>query len=521
MSSTVRIFTGPPTVLHPSRPRLESDLEVDVVVVGAGITGVTAALRLAELGKRVVVVEARTLGSGTSSGTTAHITEAVDARYTNITSKFGPEGAKLVASSSREAIEHIARRVRDLEIDCDFERVPGYLYSESADQGDALAKEYDAASRAGLRVELGAPVPLPFPVSASVRFEDQAQFHAGKYLAGLARGAEARGVRIFEESRVLAVEEAEPCMVHMENGIVVRAESVFFATHTPLNRVFLQTKLENMRSYVIALRNLVVASGLYWDTADPYHYMRMLTLDGTPYLLLGGEDHRTGTEENTEVHFEKLVAFARARFRGGDAVYQWSAQLLEPVDGLPFIGRNSLSERVFVATGFSGNGMTFGTLSGLLVADLVAGYASPWASLYSATRVKPIAGAGPFLKHNVEAAAHLIGDRLAPPEVRSLDDIARDEGKTIRIRGERLAVYREPGGRLHALSAVCTHMGCLVKFNHAERTWDCPCHGSRFGIDGAVVTGPATKALARREVHDDEERNDPTRPQAPVGVAVT
>jgi glycine/D-amino acid oxidase-like deaminating enzyme/nitrite reductase/ring-hydroxylating ferredoxin subunit len=509
MSSTVRLFTGPPTHLRVTRRRFEGKAEVDVAIVGAGITGITAALRLAEMGKRVVVLEARSIGSGTTSGTTAHITEAVDARYERIESRFGLEASRLVAASSRAAIEHIGRRVVDLNLDCDFERVPGYLYTEKHEGVEELTKEHLAAARAGVRVEMGAPVPLPFPIAASVRFENQAQFHVGEYLAGLARAAEHKGAQIFEESRVLAVEDADPCIVHLENGAIVRARAVFFATHTPLNRVFLQTKLESLRSYVIALRNLVVASALYWDNAHPYHYLRMVTLDGTPYLLVGGEDHRTGTEENTEIHFERLTAYTRARFLGGDVVYQWSAQLLEPVDGLPFIGRNSMSERVFVATGYSGNGMTFATVAALLVSDLILERPNPWASLYAATRVKPLASASAFLRRNGEAAAHLIGDRLAPAEVRSTAQIAPDEGKTLRVGGERLAVYRDPFGRLHAVSGVCTHLGCLVKFNHAERTWDCPCHGSRFSVDGSVVTGPATRGLVRRDIEDERFPGEP------------
>lgn len=511
MNSSVRIFT-PPAASLAVRNKLEAnlELEVDVVVVGAGITGLTAALRLAEMGKRTVVLEARTIGSGTTSGTTAHITEAVDTRYVDIESKFGAEGAKAVAESSRSAIEHIARRVEGLGIACDFQRVPGFLYSESGSdqERDLLSREYEAATRAGLKVSLDASPPLSFAAKAgsSLRFDDQAQFHAGRYLAGIAEAAERIGVRIFEGSRVLAVDETEPCVVHLENGAVVRARAVFFATHVPLNRLFLQTKLESNRSYVVALRNVPqdrIAAALYWDLADPYHYLRTIDLDGTPHVLVGGEDHRTGTEENTEVHFDNLLKFARERFGAGDVSYRYSEQVLEPVDGLPFIGRNSMSEHVYVATGFSGNGMTFGTLAALMVSDLILERPNPWTSLYSATRVKPIAGAKPFLRNSLESAAHLIGDRLAPPEVASLRDIGRDEGKTVRVKGERLAVYRDGGGSLHAVSSVCTHLGCLVKFNHAERTWDCPCHGSRFGVDGAVITGPATEPLSKREVEDE------------------
>jgi Rieske Fe-S protein len=291
--------------------------------------------------------------------------------------------------------------------------------------------------------------------------------------------------------------------VHLEHGPVLHGRKVFVATHAPLNRVFLQTKIAAYRSYVIAVKDVRVPDGLFWDTEDPYHYFSSFDVDGAPYFVLGGEDHKTGTERDTPVHFDALVEWMRGHgIAGGTTVptYRWSAQVEEPVDGLPFIGRNSVSEHVYVATGFSGNGTTFGTIAAMIVTDLVLGKKNDWAELYAATRVKPISSAATYLQENIDFPMHLVTDRLHTPEAKSVSEIRAGEGKTVRVGGERLAVYRDPQGRLHAVSSVCTHLGCIVKFNAAETTWDCPCHGSRFGIDGAVHDGPATRPLATRDL---------------------
>jgi Rieske Fe-S protein len=297
---------------------------------------------------------------------------------------------------------------------------------------------------------------------------------------------------------VITIEDGDPCIVHLEHGPSIRAKHVLVATHAPLNRVFLQTKIAAYRSYVLAFPNVNVGDGLFWDTADPYHYFSTFTVDGVPYFIVGGEDHKTGTTTLTDEHLEKLLAWTKQRIAVPAPSFQWSAQVEEPVDGLPFIGRNSMSEHVFVATGFSGNGTTFGTIAAMIVTDLVNEHPSAWADLYAATRMKPMSSAGTYLEENIDFPMHLVSDRLHPPEARSPAEIRPGEGKTIRLRGERLAVYRDPQGSLHAVSSVCTHLGCLVKFNNAEKTWDCPCHGSRFGVDGAVLDGPATRPLAKK-----------------------
>jgi len=490
--------TGTP----PAFPAVSEDSEVDVVVVGGGITGLTAALLMAASGTRVMLVEARRLGSGVSGGSTFHLTEAVDTRYQQIEKDFGKEGARLVAQSSRAAIEQVASLVQGHGIACDFMRRPGLLYADEAKDVEGLRKEHEAAARAGLAVELLETASLPFATLGAVRFPDQAQMHGLRYLAGLATAAAAAGARLHEESRVITIDDGDPCTIHLEHGPTVRAKKVLVATHAPLNRVFLQTKIHAYRSYVLAfpLPASALPDALFWDTLDPYHYFSSFAVDGTSYLVVGGEDHKTGTEQDTAPHYDALLAWTKERFGVAEPAFRWSAQVEEPVDGLPYIGRNSASENVYVATGFSGNGITFGTVAALLVTDLVRGKESPWAELYAATRLKPIAAAAEFMAENIDFPMHFFSDRLRPVEAKEPNDIGPGEGKTMRVNGERLACYRDREGLLHAVSSVCTHLGCLVKFNGAETSWDCPCHGSRFSIDGEVLDGPATRPLAKRQV---------------------
>jgi len=488
--------TAPRGVVDPVE-QLADEVEADVAIVGGGITGVTAALLLADAGKRVVLVEARTIGSGVTRGSTFHLTEAVDTRYHVIESRFGKEGAHLVGASSREAIALVGKLAQAHGIDCDLQRRCGYLFSEDPEKAEELVKEQAACERAGVAARLVSS-PLSFATEKSLAFDGQAQMHGARYVAGLARAARSKGARLYENSRVIAVDDGDPCELHLEHGPTIRAAKVFVATHAPLNRVFLQTKIHAYRSYVLAFADVLAPDGLFWDTEDPYHYLSSFTVDGVSYLIVGGEDHKTGTTTDTDERFESLRAWTAARFAVGAPAFRWSAQVEEPVDGLPYIGRNSLSENVFVATGFSGNGITFGTIAAAIVTDLVMGRSSPTTELYAATRVKPVASAVEFTKENVDFPMHFLTDRLQPVDAKSVDEIAPGEGKTVRAHGRRVAVYRDPAGALHCVSAVCTHLGCLVKFNPAATSWDCPCHGSRFDVNGAVLDGPATKALPKR-----------------------
>lgn len=478
--------------------RYEAENErVDVAIIGGGITGLTAATLLALEGKTTAVLEAREIGSGVTQGTTAHITEAIDTRYRTLIRDFGQDGARLAAESSRLAIEQIAELVRHFSLDCSFERVDGYLFTERAEQVEELAQELASAERAGAAVEAAA-LPLSLPARAAIRFRNQAQFHPLRYLAGLASHVHGRNCRVFEHSRVMSIDEGEPCRVHLENGAVLAADRVIIATHAPLNAVLLQPKLAQYRSYVVSGPVAQAPRGLFWDMEDPYHYIRVHG-DAEPELIVGGGDHKTGKHDDTEDAFQEVAAFA-ARLGLHDVTHRWSAQVVEPVDGLPFIGHDIGSERVFLATGFSGNGMTFGTLSAVLLRDACLGRPNRFAELYAVGRLKPIASMGSLLGENVDYPLHLIRDALRPPEATELDAVRPGEGKVMRVHGERLAVYRDEAGAIHAVSPVCTHMGCLVKFNPSEKSWDCPCHGSRFDTAGKVLDGPATRPLKPKQL---------------------
>lgn len=489
------------TSTTPTFAPIVADVEVDVAIVGGGITGLTAALMLAEAGKRVALVEARTIGSGVSHRSTTHLTEAVDSRYFKVESDFGADGARLVAESSRTAIERINAMAAAHAPSAGFRSRPGYLYADREEDIAMIEREHAAAQRTGLDVQLLDRAPLPFATRRALCFPDQAQMHIQRYLAGIAIAAQAKGASIHEGSRLVAVQDGDPCVLHLEHGPEIRARDVFLATHTPLNLVFLMTKIAAYRSYVLSFEGLrLPEDGLFWDTADPYHYFSDFEVDGTPYLLVGGEDHKTGTDADSESHFDALLTWTRERFHVPEPKCRWSSQVEEPVDGLPFIGRNSANEHVFVATGFSGNGTTFGTIAAMIVTDHVLGRENPWSELYSATRVKPIASAGSYVSENVDFPFHLITDHLRPAEASSIADVLPGEGKTVRVGASRLAVYRELSGEVHALSSVCPHAGCTVKFNPAEKSWDCPCHGSRFAIDGTVLDGPSLHGLKSKTV---------------------
>jgi glycine/D-amino acid oxidase-like deaminating enzyme/nitrite reductase/ring-hydroxylating ferredoxin subunit len=490
------------TVQPPAFSSLTRDLEVDVAIVGGGVSGLTAAVLLSGRGLRVAVLERDRIGSGESGNTTSHLTEAVDARYHTVIKDFGLEAARLVSESKRNAIAQLETLAASMD-PAYFERTPGFLYTEDADHLTFLADELDAARRAGCEVEWVDAVPLPFATKGAVRWEGQAQVHAMAYLTGLAKEAARRGVDIFEHTLVKNVHEGEPCYVETDAHRIA-AREVLVAANVPVNnRILLHTKIAAYRSYAIAIEvEPGYVRGLFWDTVDPYHYIRPQEVDGKSYVIIGGEDHRTGEETQTEVHYDNLLEFARQRFVAGPVKYQWSGQIIEPVDGLPFIGPNSGSSHVFVATGYAGNGITYGTLAGMMFADHVSGRKNPYAELYDATRVKPVASAYDYVAENLPFPAHLLKDRLTKTGIDegSPEDLHPGDGGIFAAQDGKIAICRDRQGGLHAVSPVCTHLACDVAWNTAEQSWDCPCHGSRFSPDGRVINGPAVSNLAPKPI---------------------
>lgn len=495
----------------PSFPALgEQQLQTDICIIGGGIAGLTTAYLLAKAGRDVLVLEMGEIGSGQTGRTTAHLSEAIDDRYFEIERMHGAEGARLAAESQIMAIDRIADIIAAEGIDCEFERLDGYLFLAPGDKPILLDRELDAAQRAGLAdVEKRQELSLGgFAAGPALRFPAQAQFHPLKYLKGLAQAVTRMGGRIFTHTKVEKLSGGQPCLVQTATGQIEALELVV-ATNTPINSVVvMHTKQVPYRSYVLGYRipRGSFAKGLYWDTADPYHYLRTYSPpEGhEDILIVGGQDHKVGQSKGEAHCFSVLRAWVAERFpQLAQPEWQWSGQVIEPVDGLPFAGRNPVGDgHIYLITGDSGMGMTNCTAGALIVRDLLIGQENPWAKLYDPTR-KTFRAALEFFRQNANVAATLVGDHLSAGEVELVSQIMPGRGALIRQQGQKLAVYRDDEGQLHACSATCPHLGCIVHFNDAERTWDCPCHGSRFSTDGEVLNGPAHAPLKPAEIADD------------------
>jgi glycine/D-amino acid oxidase-like deaminating enzyme/nitrite reductase/ring-hydroxylating ferredoxin subunit len=490
----------------PHFPPLERDTTTDVCIVGAGIAGLSAAYEVVSRGRSVVVLDDGGIGSGETGRTTAHLATAIDDRYSTITRYHGAHGAALAAESHAAAIARIEQIIAAERIDCGFERVDGYLIPGPNHDADFLREERHAAAMAGLRdTELLERAPeTGFPPGPCLRFRGQAQFHPLGYIAGLADAIVRRRGRIHCGTHVTDVADGEPVRIETASGRTVLATDAVVATDTPINdRFTIHTKQAPYRTYVVAalVPRGAIAHALLWDTADPYHYARLAPApDGAgvspqDFLIVGGEDHKTGQDSAApEDRFRRLEQWMRARFpMAGPVDFRWSGQVLEPVDGVAFIGLNPGDRHTYVHTGDSGMGMTHGVLGGMLNADLIAGRTNRWAPLYDPAR-RTLRAAEEFLKENLNVAVQY-GDWVSPGDVHDADRIPPGEGAVVRAGLHKVAVYRAPDGALHASSAACTHLGCVVRWNAAEKSWDCPCHGSRFDPLGAVLNGPAVSPL--------------------------
>ena len=490
----------------PTYPKLGEDLTTDVCIVGAGIAGLSTAYVLTRAGMRVVVIDDGPIGGGETGRTTAHLSNALDDRYYAIEKLFGADKTRYAAESHTAAINRIEEIVRLESIDCDFVRLDGWLFLAPGDGPDLLDRELAACHRAGLTdVERQAGAPLAaFDSGPALRFPRQAQFHPLKYLSALAKAIVRDGGRIFSGSHVKEIASGPPGRVTTDDDHTVTAREIVVCTNTPVNDwVTMHTKQAPYRTYVIAGRvpKGTVTPGLYWDTGDPYHYVRLqpATGDDDPafdWLIVGGEDHKTGQADDGERRFAALERWTTERFPTFDgAIEKWSGQVMEPVDYMGFIGRNPGETSVYIATGDSGNGMTHGTIAGILISDLILGHDNPWTALYDPARVTVSAhSAADFLKENLNVAVQY-ADLVTPGETSDRESIPRGEGAVVRRGTKKVAVYHAEDGSFHERSAICTHLYCVVDWNHTEKTWDCPCHGSRFDAMGKVVNGPAITDL--------------------------
>jgi glycine/D-amino acid oxidase-like deaminating enzyme/nitrite reductase/ring-hydroxylating ferredoxin subunit len=492
------------TVDSVSYPPLMEDARAHVCVIGAGIAGMTTAYLLAREGKAVVVIDNGPVGSGQTGRTTAHISNALDDRYFQIAKLFGDEGARRAAESHTAAIQRIEAIAELEDIDCDFERLDGFLFLHEGGKREILDDELEATHLAGLAdTGLFARAPIDsFDTGVALRFPRQAQFHPLKYLNGLASAITRDGGRIYCGTQARDIEDGIPAKVTTADGHTITAEDIVVATNSPVNDwMVMHTKQAPYRTYVVGLR---VPTGsiphmLLWDTGDPYHYIRVHPADkpGADYevLIVGGEDHKTGQAQNTAERFTRLENWARQRFPvAQDVIYRWSGQVLEPVDAMAFIGKNPGSdEHVYIATGDSGNGITHGTVAGILLTDLITGVENPWADLYDPSRIT-FRSATDYARENLNVAEQY-STWLTPGDVGSAEEIPNNSGAVIRRGMRKIAVYRDASGNISKCSAVCTHLYCIVDWNDTEKTWDCPCHGSRFDPYGKVVNGPAITDL--------------------------
>jgi glycine/D-amino acid oxidase-like deaminating enzyme/nitrite reductase/ring-hydroxylating ferredoxin subunit len=488
-----------------SYPELAEDVEADVAVIGGGIAGVCTAWEVAATGRRVVLLEADRVVAGVTGYTTAKLSSLHTLAYSRIAKAFSKDAARLYAQSQQSAVERAAALTAELGIDCDLERVPGFTWAESESEVQRMRDEADAARDAGLDASFVTETGLPFPVAGAVRVEDQAQFHPRKYLLALVEELIRRGGRVFERSRAVGLREGQPCRVTTEHGHTVVAPDVVVATHYPVfDRALLFSRLSVRRELVVAgpIGSERDPGGIYITPEENTRSVRTAPYDNGRLLIVTGEHFTPGTAEVTE-RFERLLGWARDRFPDTEITYRWATQDNSTTDGVPFVGPfHPATRHVHVATGFGGWGMSSGIMASQLLAATIAGERLPWADLYDPRRFHPFREAGPMLELQATVARHFVGDRIRSSHVDSLDEITADTGAVIRVGGEQRAVYRDEAGTLHALSARCTHLGCIVHFNDTERAWECPCHGSRFDIDGSVIQGPANKPLQRRDAEN-------------------
>jgi len=500
---------------------LSEDISTEVCIVGAGIAGLSTAYLLLQEERKVVVIDNGPIAGGETARTTAHLSFALDDRYYHLEKLFGVDGAKLAAESHRSAVDKIAHIVKEESIDCDFDRLDGYLFVLPGHDLSELDKELDAAHRAGLtdvtRVE-ATPV-ATLNTGYALKFPAQGQFHVLKYLKGLVNAINRMGGKIFIDTRAEKIHAGAQARVETNQGFTISADHIVVATNSPVNDlVTMHTKQAPYRTYVIGARipKGSVSKALYWDTADPYHYIRIqedetgsAAESAYDLLIVGGEDYKTGQEDHPEERFACLKEWTQRFFPMiGEIAYEWSGQVLEPVDHLAFLGRNPGDDNVYIITGDSGHGMTHTTIGAMIITNLIAGRPNAWEELYKPSRISvSTSSTKEFLKENLNVAAQY-ADLLTAGDVRNREEIPQGSGAIESRNLKKVAVFRDLQGNFHECSALCTHLGCIVSWNDSEKSWDCPCHGSRFDPFGRVLNGPAVKDLEKLKDEDPEKQGE-------------
>lgn len=495
-SESLWLATTPPTAFPP----LSAGVHVDVAVLGGGIVGITTAWLLKQAGYRVAVIEARRIAAGVTGNTTAKVTALHGLIYRHLIDHAGVDRARLYALANLSAIEEIARLTALLGIDCQFTWASAFTFAETDEQVAAVEAEVEAATQIGLPAQLVHSCDLPFPIKAAIELPHQAHFHPRRYLLALAAMIPGEGSHIFEQTMAHDVRDGRPCVVETHRGSVT-AEHVVVATHHPFPfEGFYFARMHLRRSYAVGVRLAgPVPAGMYISADEDrpeFHSYRPSHDDLGPLLIIGGAGHRTGHEHDTAARLRQLEAHARNAFDVVRVDYRWAAQDNVTLDRIPYVGRLSRNTKhVFVATGFGGWGMTNGTASAMLLSDLVRGRENPWKKLYSPQRAELLPNARRLMSEGARAGVSFVGGHLRQPEGRDAADVAPGEARIISRGWTKVGVYRDSLGTLHAVSPICTHMRCVVRWNNAETSWDCPCHGSRFDPDGHVLQGPAVKDL--------------------------
>jgi glycine/D-amino acid oxidase-like deaminating enzyme/nitrite reductase/ring-hydroxylating ferredoxin subunit len=481
-------------------PKLDRPLSVDVAVLGGGIVGISTALLLKRAGMTVAVLEADRVGAGVTGHTTAKLSSLHGLAYAELASSFGDDGARTYGEANQAGIEQIAQWVEAEGIDCDFRRKPNYTYASSRDKLRDIEREVEVAQRLGLPASYTEETDLPYPVAGAVRFEAQAEFHPRRFVLALAALVDGDGSHVFEGTRATSVSEGRPCRVET-TGPAVMAGTVVVATHFPfLDRGLYFARIHPERSYALGVRVRGDApQGMYISADQPTRSIRSHPVADGEVLIVGGEGHKTGQGGDTVERYRALEQFAHEHWDVESVEYQWASQDNESVDHVPYIGKLAPhSRRIYTATGFRKWGLAQGVAAAMILEDLILGRKNPWASLYDPGRMKPLASAKDLVMENVNVAGRFVGDRLTKRGGRDAHDLTPGEGDIAQLDGEKVAAFRDEDGGLHAVSPLCTHLGCQVNWNSGDRSWDCPCHGSRFSPDGEILHGPAVSPLERK-----------------------